>query len=80
MKNYEGRDSMLRLKSVILHDKTVADTSFLNVLKSDLARLLSNYLELADKPTVKLEVDEQGVYQLRVKASAEKVKSVSVLK
>ena len=80
MKSYDGRDALLKVKSVILHDKTQADTNFIGVLKSDLAHLLNNYVELTGKPKIKLEIDANGVYQLQIKASAEKIKGIGVLR
>ena len=75
-----NKQALKRLKSVILADKTAHDTNFLGVLKSDLAVLLGNYLDLKSAPQAVLEVDERGTYVLSITAEAERVKTLSILK
>lgn len=65
-----------RLQNVLIKDRLTASKETLGMLRSDLARLLDDYLDLdKDSLQVSLDAKEEGVYVLRIAAKALRIKS-----
>lgn len=68
-----------RLKNVLLQDKTQVSPEFLNVLKSDLFALFSDYMAIdEDSLSLRMEVAEDG-YHFYVGAKTNRIKQINVL-
>ncbi len=63
-----------RIKTVVMEDKLSAIESMLRVLKSDIYKLLTNYMYLSrDGLNVYIDITENGEYILSVKAETDRL-------
>lgn len=75
----QGKTAVLRLKKVLLNDKTVPG-GLMSVLRTDLNELLTSYFELnTDDIAVDIDLDVSGKYNLRISAPVERIKPIKVI-
>ena len=67
-----------RLEKVLLKDKKQNPKLILELVKSEIATLLENYMELVE---VNADIEfEGGFYELKVSAKARQIKTIGMLK
>lgn len=74
-----SKAAVMRTKKVLLTDKTCSNLNFLGVLKSDIATILQNYAELKEPPKIKIELAENGLYTIEIKAEARRIIGVKTI-
>ncbi len=73
-------DELVRLQKVILGDSLKIPNGVLEVLKSDIKGVLNSYFELKEeslKPEI--EIDEEGLYHIKISAICTAIKKVKAL-
>lgn len=75
-----GKNSILRLKRVLLNDKDNIPNGLMRVLRSDVSKVLSSYFDYSPE-TLKIDVDldANGRYCIHIEAIAERVKTVKIV-
>ena len=64
-----------RMKNMLISDKHFDTKDLIRVLKSDTYGVFVNYFDIIPQDiSIKLEVDENGIYKLSVNLSAERLK------
>jgi hypothetical protein len=75
----EAKEAALRLKNMLLTDKIKSPSSVENVIKSDVYYLLENYFEtIRDTIDVRLSIDGDNLYDIKISLKAQKVKSMGI--
>lgn len=73
-------DELIRLKKVLLSDNIRIPNGMLTVLKNDISSVLQSYFCLNNADTqVLIEVDDNGVYDIKISAKAEGVKEIRII-
>ncbi len=69
--------SITRLKSVLVQDKEQNPLKILGVLKADILKVLSNYMEIDyEDVDVNIVVNKNGTYDLEIKSVVRRVKTL----
>lgn len=75
MKNAEA--SYQRLKSVLVNDKLSSPSRLCSCLQSEILFLLSSYMDVSkDSVKVDLTLTASGEYEVKIKASAKRLKNL----
>lgn len=73
----DANRSIDRLKSVLVQDKEQNPVKIMGILKNDITKLLSNYMEVdGDDIDVNLLVNNNGSYDLVIKSVVRRVKVI----
>ena len=72
-----SRETFDRLKKMLVFDKIGYGDGFLNIFKTELARLLLDYFVLDGEIDVKVEIDDFGFYKVNISFEAEDTKNFS---
>ena len=73
-------ENLSRMKTVLLHDKLLLPNNFEEVLKSEIASLLDNYMSIRrDTLDINISVNPAGEYEIVVKAYADRLKSTPIV-
>ena len=73
----EAKKAAGRLKNLLLLDKIKAPSSLEDVLRSDIYGILENYFVTLPKSIdVRLSIDEDNLYDIKIFLKAEKIKSM----
>jgi len=76
----DGKNTILRLKRVLLTDKDSLPNGLMKVLRADLDRVIGSYFDYApDSLKIDVDIDPNGRYCLRVEAVADRVKTVKTV-
>lgn len=74
------REDVLRLKSVLLRDKSQIPEGFCNVIRHDVATLIENYFETSiERVECRIEVGEDGDYEVRIVVKACRLKNLPIM-
>ncbi len=73
----DANRSIDRLKNVLVQDKEQNPVKIMGILKNDITKLLSNYMEVdGDDVDVNLLVNNNGSYDLVIKSVVRRVKVI----
>jgi septum formation topological specificity factor MinE len=73
-------ENLSRLKTVLLHDKLLLPNNFEEVLKSEISSLLDNYMSVRrDSVDINISVNQDGEYEIVVKAYADRLKNTPIV-
>ena len=73
-------ENLSRMKTVLLHDKLLLPNNFEEVLKSEVASLLDNYMSVRrDTVDINISVNQDGEYEIVVKAYADRLKNTPIV-
>ena len=73
-------ENLSRMKTVLLHDKLLLPNNFEQVLKSEVASLLDNYMSVnKELVEINISVNPEGEYEVIIKAYADRLKSTPVV-
>ncbi|MBO5925431.1 MAG: cell division topological specificity factor MinE [Clostridia bacterium] len=73
-------ENLSRLKTVLLHDKLLLPNNFEEVLKSEISSLLDNYMSVRrDTVDINISVNQDGEYEIVVKAYADRLKNTPIV-
>ncbi|MBR7159494.1 MAG: cell division topological specificity factor MinE [Clostridia bacterium] len=73
-------ENLSRLKTVLLHDKLLLPNNFEEVLKSEISSLLDNYMSVRrDTVYINISVNQDGEYEIVVKAYADRLKNTPIV-
>ena len=76
----EGKNTILRLKRVLLTDKDNLPNGLMKVLRADLDRVIGSYFDYSpDSLKIDVDIDSNGRYCLHAEAVAERVKTVKTV-
>ena len=69
-----------RLKKVLISDKEENPSKLINVLKSDIINILTNYMEISyDDLDVTLSIDENGLFVFNAYSKVRRLKNLSAV-
>lgn len=69
-----------RLKNVLVKDKEETPNKLLNILKSELMRVLKNYMEISENSLdIAFNLNGDGYYNLEIFASVKRLRPVSAI-
>ena len=60
-----------RLRRLLLSDKSALPAGFTEVVRREVERTLSGYMDLKGRVDVLIAVDESGLYRIEIRAAAE---------
>lgn len=73
-------ENLSRMKTVLLHDKLLLPNNFEEVLKSEVASLLDNYMSIhKDSLDINISVNQDGEYEINIKAYADRLKNTPIV-
>lgn len=73
-------EELIRLKKVLLSDNIRIPNGMLTILKNDISSILQSYFSLNNDDTeVIIEVNEKGIYDIKIFAKAEGVKEIRII-
>jgi septum formation topological specificity factor MinE len=69
------------VKRILLNDRLNTSSNFINVLRSDIFELLSQYMEVnPNSINIDINADKEHYYEVRIGLNATRIKSINVLK
>ncbi len=69
-----------RLKKILINDKHFQPSRFNDLIKSEIFRCLSSYMEIAPENVMtNISIDEEGNYVLRCKVKCKRLKIMGIL-
>lgn len=71
-----AREMAERMKNMLVRDKMGVGEGFSSALKGDIERLLQDYFELKSSD-VRVELDDNGFYKIKIEGNATAVKTFS---
>lgn len=73
-------EEILRLKRVLLNDNISIPNGVMKILKKDILHVLQGYFNLTEEGAeVSIDIDQNGMYQIKISASADGVKEVRII-
>lgn len=76
----KGKEGVLRLKGVLMRDKSQLTDGFSELLERDLALVLNEYMELKEgEIRCSISVGESGDYEVRMQANATRLKNLPII-
>lgn len=74
------RDNVLRLKGVLMRDKSQIPDGFTALVARDVQTVLEQYFEIADdKVACTVSIDDDGEYSVRLQANASRLKNLPII-
>lgn len=74
MKNGKKRKDLLRLETILEKDRLSIGQEYVDLIASDLQKLLADYMELKDKVTVTIKKDDKD-FSVKISATAKRLKT-----
>lgn len=73
-------EEILRLKRVLLNDNISIPNGVMKILKKDISHVLQGYFNLTeDGAEISIDIDQNGIYQIKISANADGVKEVRII-
>ncbi|NCA92075.1 hypothetical protein EOM82_02340 [bacterium] len=73
-------EEILRLKRVLLNDNISIPNGVMKILKNDISHVLQGYFNLTeDGAEISIDIDQNGIYQIKISANADGVKEVRII-
>lgn len=74
-----GKTAIMRLKRVLLNDKTLPN-GLLSVLRADMLTALQSYFDFdASELIIDIDLDAQGKYFVKITAPVDRVKNLNII-